>query len=46
MDIEFIFRCFIFQLFENAMINAGLVDDTRSMVQRLHELLEKALKDK
>ena len=31
------------QLYENAMINAGLMEDPRSMVGRLNELLEKAL---
>ncbi|KAL5012054.1 hypothetical protein ScPMuIL_010605 [Solemya velum] len=31
------------QLYDNAMINAGLVDDPRSMVGRINELLEKAL---
>ncbi|KAK3592383.1 hypothetical protein CHS0354_026079 [Potamilus streckersoni] len=31
------------QLYDNAMINAGLMDDTRSMVNRLNQLLEKAL---
>ena len=41
----FIFNAFafIFQLYENAMINAGLMEDPRSMVGRLNELLEKAL---
>lgn len=31
------------QLYDNAMINAGLTDDPRSMVGRLNELLVKAL---
>lgn len=32
-----------FQIYENAMIAAGLVDDPRSMVGRLNHLLVKAL---
>ena len=32
-----------FQLYDNAMVNAGLLDDPRSMVGRLNQLLEKAL---
>ncbi|KAL4230152.1 TNF receptor-associated protein 1 [Mactra antiquata] len=31
------------QLYDNAMVTAGLMDDPRSMVSRLNELLEKAL---
>ncbi|XP_033742457.1 heat shock protein 75 kDa, mitochondrial-like isoform X1 [Pecten maximus] len=31
------------QLFDNAMINAGLLDDPRTMVGRVNEILEKAL---
>lgn len=31
------------QLYDNAMVNAGLLDDPRSMVGRLNQLLEKAL---
>ncbi|PNI44413.1 TRAP1 isoform 17, partial [Pan troglodytes] len=31
------------QIYENAMIAAGLVDDPRAMVGRLNELLVKAL---
>ncbi|XP_046325798.2 heat shock protein 75 kDa, mitochondrial-like [Haliotis rufescens] len=34
------------QLYENAMINAGLIDDPRTMVGRLNQLLERALQDK
>ncbi len=33
----------ITQVFENALIQAGLVDDSRSMVPRINKLLEKAL---
>ena len=32
----------IFQLYDSAMVNAGLLDDPRSMVGRLNQLLEKA----
>jgi len=31
------------QLFDNALIQAGLVDDGRSMVPRIHKILERAL---
>ncbi|KAK7097899.1 hypothetical protein V1264_004806 [Littorina saxatilis] len=31
------------QLYENAMINAGLIDDARLGIERLHRLLDKAL---
>ena len=31
------------QLFDNAMVSAGLLDDARSMVNRLNSLLEKVL---
>lgn len=31
------------QLYDNAMVTAGLLDDPRSMVSRLNQLLEKAL---
>ncbi|XP_052796760.1 heat shock protein 75 kDa, mitochondrial-like [Mya arenaria] len=31
------------QLYDNAMVTAGLLDDPRSMVKRLNQLLEKAL---
>jgi len=31
------------QLYDNAMINAGLLDDPREGIQRLQSLLEKAL---
>lgn len=34
------------QLYDNAMINAGLTDDPRSMVGRLNDLLVKALESK
>ena len=33
----------MFQIYENAMIAAGLVDDPRAMVSRLNDLLVKAL---
>lgn len=33
------------QLFDNALIQAGLVDDGRSMVPRIHKILERALKN-
>ncbi|XP_029644161.1 heat shock protein 75 kDa, mitochondrial [Octopus sinensis] len=36
----------IHQLYDNAMINAGLTDDPRAMVGRLNELLIKALENK
>lgn len=36
-------RLVLEQLYDNAMIHAGLVDDPRTMVDRLNELLEKAL---
>ena len=32
-----------FQIYENAMITAGLIDDPRPMVGRLNQLLVKAL---
>lgn len=35
--------CPAFQIYENAMITAGLVDDPRPMVGRLNHLLVKAL---
>lgn len=35
--------CPAFQIYENAMITAGLVDDPRPMVGRLNQLLVKAL---
>ena len=31
------------QLYDNAMVSAGLMDDARSMVNRLNKLLERAL---
>lgn len=34
------------QLYENAMINAGLIDDARLGIERLHRLLDKALDNK
>lgn len=34
------------QLYDNAMVNAGLLDDPRSMVGRLNQLLEMALNKK
>jgi TNF receptor-associated protein 1 len=33
----------VFQIYENAMIAAGLVDDPRAMVGRLNDLLVKVL---
>ena len=38
-----VFIVVYFQLYDNAMVNAGLLDDPRSMVGRLNQLLEKAL---
>lgn len=35
--------CPAFQIYENAMITAGLIDDPRPMVGRLNQLLVKAL---
>lgn len=34
------------QLFDNALVAAGLMDDVRSMVPRLNDLIAKALKEK
>jgi TNF receptor-associated protein 1 len=34
------------QLFDNALVAAGLMDDIRSMVPRLNDLIAKALKEK
>jgi len=31
------------QIFDNALIQAGLVDDSRSMVPRINKILERAL---
>ena len=31
------------QLYDNALINAGLMDDARLGIDRLHHLLDKAL---
>jgi len=36
-------RLVVFQLFDNAMIDAGLLSDPRSVVSRINELLEKTL---
>lgn len=43
MKLNYFLSFFLFQLYDNAMINAGLTDDPRSMVGRLNELLVKAL---
>ena len=37
---------FLFQIFDNALIVAGLLDDPREMVGRLNLLLSKALEQK
>ena len=34
---------FLFQLYDNAMLAAGLIEDPRSMLGRLNELMSKAL---
>ena len=34
---------FCLQIFDNAMIAAGLMDDPRSILRRMNDLLEKAL---
>ncbi|KAK7503861.1 hypothetical protein BaRGS_00004984 [Batillaria attramentaria] len=36
----------VLQLYENAMINAGLIDDARLGIERLHRLLDRALENK
>jgi TNF receptor-associated protein 1 len=43
MDKKCHYHIFIFQIYDNAMIQAGLLDDPRSMITRLNELLSKTL---
>eukprot|EP01095_Lingulamoeba_sp_RSL-Kostka_P018012 TRINITY_DN9687_c0_g1_i1.p1 TRINITY_DN9687_c0_g1~~TRINITY_DN9687_c0_g1_i1.p1 ORF type:complete len:747 (+),score=276.18 TRINITY_DN9687_c0_g1_i1:79-2319(+) len=38
-------KLIIEQIFDNALITAGLIDDPRSMVSRLNDIMEKAISD-
>ncbi len=38
-----IFTIFVLQIYDNAMIAAGLIDDPRTMLNRMNDLLAKAL---
>ncbi|XP_052258909.1 heat shock protein 75 kDa, mitochondrial-like [Dreissena polymorpha] len=42
-DDQYLAKLLAEQLYDNAMVTAGLLDDPRSMVTRLNQLLEKAL---